>query len=127
MAENKPTAERRILGVSFSDWVKMGLGFLLGIILMAVSNWWNAKAPHLNYVVADPISYQGDKAKFGVINISVTNDGNKEAEGVECSFTANSEIQEVKLAPDTLHAASKVDKTKCSVSLPLLNSGGSLQ
>jgi hypothetical protein len=105
---SEATKRNTFLAVPVADWVKIGIGLMLGIGTMLFSNWWTSKAPFLRYTPADTVVFQGDKNRFGLVTCSVTNEGSKEAEDVEVFVDlADSPFVEVKASPETLQPVVK--------------------
>jgi hypothetical protein len=119
---------RTYLWLTPGEWIKSLLPFIFGIIAGLMLSWWNAKAPHLAYTVSDPIPFHGDKTQFGILNVTIINDGSKEAEEVDCLLPLKGcKVQEVKASPDNLSPVVSFDQDKASVKVRLLNAGESLQ
>jgi hypothetical protein len=106
----KTKKERSFWGVSSGDVVKTILTFVLGTIPGGLFVYWlNNRAPHLYVAVADTVPFQGEKNRLGIVDFTVTNDGEKMAEHVECSFHLDGcSIQEVKITPDNVNASQSV-------------------
>lgn len=132
MAESKPgdTAptppEQKFLGITQADTVKMVAACVLGIAGTLIVNWWTSKEAHLAIRLDDTVRFKGDKSQIGINTFSVTNEGSKEADGVECSFEMEG-AQEVQAYPPSLHAVVKVTGTKIEIVVPTLNRGERLQ
>ena len=112
--------EWTFLGINRADYVKISLGLFTGAMLCLFAFWVNWRSPHLKVTIPDTIVFKGEKNQLGIVNVTVSNDGSKEAEEVECWVNlAGSKIQEVKASPEHLNAVvtSKDDKVKVDVHL----------
>jgi hypothetical protein len=81
---------------------------VVALIGIAIGAWlndkFNSKRASLPYVVQEPVAFPGDKTKLGIINATVTSNGTKDAENVECVLALkDSTILEVKARPERLH------------------------
>ncbi len=86
-ATTAPEAERKWFGKSPGDWIlAVVIAPIYSLLLLGVGYWLNSSAPHLALNIAPPVQFQGEKTKFGIITFSVTNDGSKTEESVECYF-----------------------------------------
>src|SRR5262249_86088 len=122
-------SQRQLLGVTVGKWMEFVLfTFLGGILVTIVNAWWSAKEPHLHYTVSDPVQFSCDKLKVGIVHVAISNDGNKEAESLECSSRLKgTKIQEVKVSPEHLKASVSFKDDTFEVKLPMLNQGEDLQ
>lgn len=94
-----------------------------GIIALAVT-WISAKTPHLQYTVSDPVQFQGEKVQIDIAYASVTNDGSKEAEDIECYVQYYGvKVQEVKVTPENLKPLISISENEFELKLALLNPG----
>jgi hypothetical protein len=109
----------------FPEWLKTAVVSLISIIATAfITNWMNARAPHLTYFVQDTVPFK-DK-DFRLITLSVKSDGSKEAESVECTIETNATIRgdrDIKVSPENLNAETTFKNGKVTVKVPLLNVG----
>jgi len=112
--------ERTVLGLNRAEVIKTSVPLLIGILLLLFGAWFNWKSPHLKVTIPDTFVFKGEKSQLGIVNVTVSNDGSKEAEEVECWLNlSGSKIQEVKASPEHLNAVvnSKDDKIKVDVHL----------
>ena len=85
--------ERKILGVTFSDFTKVVAGAIAAVVAGMIGSlftyWLTTSSPHLSVAVSPAYQLPEDKTdkRFGITVFSVTNNGSKEAENVECTFT----------------------------------------
>ena len=126
-AINKPSR----FGSPSDMFYKAGIPVITALIASAstlLAVWLFAKEPHLSYRVNETVSFQSDKNFISIATFTVTNDGNKEAVDVLCSFDTPG-VEDVQLLPADLHA--KKDKasngTGMEVSAPRMIPGEELQ
>jgi hypothetical protein len=122
--DDKPAekTEPKFLGLTLGDVVKMGLTALLTLLVTLLIAWLTAKEPHLRFSVSEPIQFQGEKFKVGILNVVITNDGSKEAENVECSMRLEgTKIREVKVSPENLKPSISIKGDKAELAWPMLN------
>jgi hypothetical protein len=127
----KEKASGDVLGMPKSEWVKffivtVGGGILVGAVLASLGWWLASSKPHLTVRVRDTARFQGDKFNTGFATVSVTNDGSKEAEAVECQFALNG-VQEAKVTPAHLNAVTTVKDGRVTVTVPMLNEQETLE
>jgi hypothetical protein len=114
--------ERSFLGLTLPDVSKQILAFAAGMLTVLVTNWFNAKSAHLKVTVPDPFVYKGEKTNFTIVNVTVTNDGNQEAENVECWLMhPGAKVQEVKAGPDQLNPVVTKQESKVQIVAKSLN------
>lgn len=117
--------EVKFLWLPVGEWVKIVVGLLLLIGGGLIGSWWSSKEPHLYVKQNETVRFQGEKIQYGIANITITNDGSKEAEAVDCKFDLH-QVLEVKATPEILNAVVVVKGHKVSVTAPALNPGESL-
>lgn len=123
-----PKQARQLLGVPIGTYLIAVITLVLGFFLGLLTNWWNAKEPHLRVTVSDVITFQGETTEFGIINFSVTNDGSKEATEIECFCTLwGCTIHDAQASPTPLHAVVNKKDDTMLITLDLLNVGETLQ
>ncbi|MGA2704272.1 MAG: hypothetical protein ABSH35_24640 [Isosphaeraceae bacterium] len=114
--------EWTFLGINRADYVKILIGFLISASICLFAFWVNWRAPHLKIRVPDTIVFKGEKNQLGIVNVTISNDGSKEAEEVECWLNlAGSKIQEVKASPEYLNAVVTPKDDRIRVDVHLLN------
>jgi hypothetical protein len=135
MADESPQPEKKPL-FNLRHFVfqatKQAPGAIFGAIsagLLAILGWWlTSSAPHLSYTVTPPVSFAGEKVQFGIVSVSVVNDGSKEAEAVVCELDlTHCSIRDIRVGPAILDAAHKLDKGRATVTVKSLNPGETLQ
>ena len=121
--EPEPTKkEWTFLGVNRADYVKIFIGLLISASICLFAFWVNWRSPHLKVTIPDTFVFKGEKNQLGIVNVTVSNDGSKEAEDVECWLNlAGSKIQEVKASPEYLKAVVTPKDDKIRVDVHLLN------
>ena len=114
--------EWSFLGVTQAELSKTLITLVVGSLLTVFGFWLNAKSPHLKVTVPETVVYKGEKNQLSIVNVTVTNDGNKEAEEVECwlLFTG-AKIQEVKAGPDQLAPVVTTKENKVQIAVKTLN------
>jgi hypothetical protein len=106
------------------DGIKIPGTAVLTILGALLVSYWTTKEAHLTVASQEPFRFEGDKNKSGFFNFSVKSDGDKEAEGIECTFkTEGATVVEVKMSPDNLHATKEVADGTVTVKVPSLNRG----
>jgi hypothetical protein len=124
--------ERRLLDLPRSEWLKIilpcVLTFLLGIIGSQFLQWLTTKEPHLYYKVSDVVPFKGEikgeKSQIGIINISLDNDGTKEARNVQETLVLHgAKVQGIKISPDHLNGSHHETEERVEINVPLLNPG----
>jgi hypothetical protein len=95
----EPKAERKFLGVTLGDVVKLILAAIVGFTAAR----WNSTAPHLTYRVDDPLPSSNKDQKKPPLYLAVTtidNDGSKEAEDLDCALIFSGQnVEGVDTAP----------------------------
>jgi hypothetical protein len=62
--------------------------------------------------------------RFAILGFTLTNDGEKKAELIECSFGVEGcPIKELTVSPKILHPTKSIDNDKATVKVPRLNAG----
>ena len=114
--------EWSFLGVTLADLSKTVIGFVAGVLLSLFGFWLTAKSPHLKVTVPETIMYKGEKNQVSILNVTVTNDGSKEAEEVECwLLIPGTKVQEVKAGPDQLAPVVTMKENKVQIAVKTLN------
>jgi len=92
------------------------------LITIPVTTWWNSSAPHLSYTVADVFQFPGEKTKLAMTTLSILNDGNKEAESVECWLRLEgSSGGEVNVSPKAFKTQVAMNGDTATIDLTRLN------
>lgn len=101
---------------------------LIGGAFTLLVVWLYAKEPHLSYRVNETVSFQSDKNFISITTFTVTNDGNKEAVDIQCSFDTPG-VEDVQLFPADLHAKKEKlpNSTGTEVPVPRMIPGEELQ
>jgi hypothetical protein len=117
--------EKKVLGITLGDVTKLVIGALIALAVQ----WFLAKSPYLRITSTESTTFPGVKNQFGLVGTSVTNDGSKEAEDVECSFTLpDSDILDVTVVSDSGSATVKAEgKHKVRGTIGTLNAGESFR
>ncbi len=114
--------ELSFLGVTLADLSKTVIGLVVGVLLSLFGFWLTAKSPHLKVTVPETIMYKGEKNQVSILNVTVTNDGSKEAEEVECwLLIPGTKVQEVKAGPDQLAPVVTTKENKVQIAVKTLN------
>ncbi len=114
--------ERSFLGVTLADLSKTVIGLVVGVLLTLFGFWLTARSPHLKVTVPETIMYKGEKNQVSILNVTVTNDGSKEAEEVECwLLIPGTKVQEVKAGPDQLAPVVTTKENKVQIAVKTLN------
>ena len=97
--------------------------------LLATLGWYLASAaPHLSYTVTPPVSFAGQKVQFGIVSVSVVNDGSKEAEAVICELDLKGcSIRDIRVGPPVLEPTHTLEKGRATIKVNSLNAGETLQ
>jgi hypothetical protein len=111
---------------------KQAPGAIFGAIsaaLLALLGWYlTYSVPHLSYTVTPPVSFAGDKVQFGIVSVSIVNDGSKEAESVVCELELKGcSIRDIRVGPAVLEAKNTLDGGRATVKVQSLNPGETLQ
>jgi hypothetical protein len=121
---NSVPPEKKWLGLTLGDVMKFALGLGAGLALAIFGFWLNSSSPHLTFEVSTPLQFQGEKTKFGIITLAVSNEGSKEAENVVCTFnTFGAKDPEIKVTPENLNATTGIKGDVVTVAVPSLNPG----
>ncbi len=114
--------EWSFLGVTLADLSKTVIGLVVGVLLTLFGFWLTARSPHLKVTVPETIMYKGEKNQVSILNVTVTNDGSKEAEEVECwLLIPGTKVQEVKAGPDQLAPVVTTKENKVQIAVKTLN------
>lgn len=90
---------------------KLIIPLMLLILGAGIGYWMQSKKPHLLYSFGEVIQFTGEKDEFGLILVTVTNDGAKEAEDVQCVVELNDcIIQDVKASPRNLNPKTVIQR-----------------
>lgn len=120
------------MGITLNDVIKYFLvamgGLIFGLISAGIVGWWSGREPHIRYSTSEPIQFSGEKLKVAIATVFITNDGNKEAEELQCSLRLeHTRIQEVKVSPWFFKPSITINGDGFNVKQPLLNPGQSMQ
>lgn len=130
MSTSEPAqkSEWRFLTLTGGEWLKMIVPLILGTLIGSLLTWINWTYPKLTYTVQNPVFFEGEKNSFGLLTVSVQNDGSKVAEDVFCSIPISKDkVQEVKVTPEFLQAKVEIEDSNIRVSLPHITPPDSFQ
>jgi hypothetical protein len=124
--EPAPETKRRLAGWRkpevAAQLVAVILGAVLGSVGTLVTTWWQAKAPHLSYVIGEGFPFRGDNEHIAVYNITIANDGNAQAEDVKAVIQLpGAKIDRVKITPSWLQPEYKYEKDGIQITIPSIN------
>lgn len=118
-------AEKKYFFLDRGKWVEILSTLCIGIVLGWFGFWLTSKTPHISYTVSDITYFEGEKQQFGIMNITITSDGSKEVESLNCFIELDGYIiQEVKASPENLKPSienNALNKGKVSVKADSLN------
>ena len=96
------------------------------VMATGVGSWWTRKEPHLTVRMNNTVRFKGDASQVGISTFTISSDGTKEAETIECSFQLPG-VKEVNASPSSLNANVSIIKDSVVVKVPSLNTGETLQ
>ena len=125
--KDEPT-DPRLIGMPLSAIMGAVLGAILGIGGTLFTTWWTAKESHLTKRVSEILPFQGSSGETGIMNLTLSSDGSKEAEEIEGRIRVDgSNIEDVKIAPDIIGADKSVKGDTITIKIKTLNAGETLQ
>ena len=108
-------------------WKAAALGLVVSLLAAFFGYWLQSREPHLTVLVPEVARFESEKNRFAISTFYVTNDGNKEAENVECILTVPAgKINDMRAWGDEVSPKISYSEGKAVVSIGLLNPGEGL-
>ena len=122
MSSEAVKRENQWFGLNASTAWTVFLSFVAGLGVAYFTQWIGSKEPHLFKTVSEVVPFKGEKGEVGIVNIRITNDGNKEAEDLEGRIEIpGASIEEIKVVPEIVHPEKVVKNDALEVKFKLLN------
>jgi hypothetical protein len=113
--------EKKILGLSIGDVLKLLIGGALSLAIAFAVYSWQAEKPRISWTVVSDAAHRSGNKTIQIANINIVNRGVKDAENLECIVKLpGSKIDDMEVTPDTIRYSKSLNDDTGTLTIPLL-------
>jgi hypothetical protein len=129
MPPNESTTEKKVLGVTLGDIVKIALTGIISITIAYMVFQWNSKKPTVTWEILNSASHTLGNKNIGIYDIFISNNGIKEAEDLECTVKTflTTKIDDVQVYPGNVRYTKTSTSEAFSLHMPFLGENESVR